>query len=57
MEIKNMKKMNHPSILKLIDIVDTPENLYIILEYCAGGEYFDFISKQEKVYLNTIKKL
>ena len=45
MEIRNMRKMNHPNVLKLIDVFDTPENLYIILEYCASGEYFDFISK------------
>jgi 5'-AMP-activated protein kinase catalytic alpha subunit len=45
MEIKNMRKMNHPNILKLIDVIDSPDNLYIILEYCASGEYFDFISK------------
>ncbi len=57
MEIKNMRKMNHPNILKLIDVIDSPDNLYIILEYCASGEYFDFISKQEKVFLNKIQKL
>jgi MAP/microtubule affinity-regulating kinase len=53
MEIKTMQKLDHPNILKLIDVIDSPENLYIVLEYCACGEYFDFISKHEKVFINN----
>lgn len=49
-----MKRLDHPNILKLIDVVDSADYLYIVLEYCACGEYFDFISREEKVFLNKI---
>jgi serine/threonine protein kinase len=51
MEIKTMKRLDHPNVLKLLEVVDTPENLYMALEYCAGGEYLDFISRHEKVFI------
>ncbi len=46
-----MKRLDHPNVLKLLEVVDTPENLYMALEYCAGGEYLDFISRHEKVFI------
>jgi serine/threonine-protein kinase ULK/ATG1 len=36
-EIKILRSINHPHILKLYDIYYTVNNCYIITEYCAGG--------------------
>lgn len=32
---------SHPNIVSLLDIFETPHHLYLILEYCKGGELFD----------------
>jgi serine/threonine-protein kinase ULK/ATG1 len=33
-----MKKLNHPHIIKLYDVVTTANSIYLIMEYCAGGD-------------------
>ena len=33
-----MKKLNHQNIVKLYDVVLTPNSIYLIVEFCAGGD-------------------
>lgn len=42
-EISLMKLVNHPNILRLIDVLESSRNLYIVLEYAQKGELFDFL--------------
>jgi len=43
-EIEIMKKVgNHPAILKLFEVYETKQNLYLVLELVTGGELFDQI--------------
>lgn len=52
-EIKILKLFNHPHIIKLYEFIDTPSDIFVILEYASGGELFDFISRKEKVSFNA----
>ena len=36
-EISILRDINHPNIIKLIEIKDTPKYCYIVTEYCNGG--------------------
>ena len=45
-EISLMRLFNHPHLLKLIDVLESSKHLYIILEYAAHGELFDFLQDQ-----------
>ena len=36
-------------IIKHFEFIDTSSDIFIVLEYAAGGELFDLISQQEKV--------
>lgn len=42
-EIALMRLVDHPNILKLIDVLESPRHLYIILEYAEQGELFDYL--------------
>lgn len=43
-EIEIMKKVgNHPNILKLFEVFETKQYLYLVLELVTGGELFDQI--------------
>lgn len=48
-EIKVLRRFNHPHIIKHFEFIDTSSDIFIVLEYAAGGELFDLISQQEKV--------
>ena len=45
-EIEILKICQHPNIIKLYDIFETPEYFYIIMEYCSGGDLFSYIEKR-----------
>ncbi|KZS89261.1 Pkinase-domain-containing protein [Sistotremastrum niveocremeum HHB9708] len=42
-EIVMMKLMDHPNVLRLYDIWEGQEDLYLIFEFVEGGELFDYI--------------
>jgi BR serine/threonine kinase len=42
-EIALMRLFRHPHILKLIEVCESPNHLYIVLEYAENGELFQFL--------------
>merc|ERR1719213_466251 len=42
-EIHILKRVRHPHIIQLYEIIETPTQLFLIMEYCSGGELFDHI--------------
>ena len=36
----------HPNIVKLIDLFENSEQYYIVIEYMAGKDLFDYIQKR-----------
>lgn len=36
--------------------MSTPTDIFMVMEYVAGGELFDYIVKKGKVSCNTLKK-
>ena len=37
----------HPSIIKLLDLFESSEHYYIVLEYMQGKDLFDYIAKRD----------
>ncbi|CAK77224.1 unnamed protein product (macronuclear) [Paramecium tetraurelia] len=48
-EISILKKVNHENIIKLYEILESDENLYLVMEYAKGGELFDYIVKKHQL--------
>merc|ERR1719150_1378645 len=44
-EVDILKKVSHPHCVSLEAIYETSNHLYLVLEYCKGGELFDMICK------------
>jgi len=42
-EIKILKKVRHPNVIQLYEIIETEKELFLIMEFCQGGELFDYI--------------
>ena len=45
-EIDILIKIDHPNIIKLFDVFESQNSLYLIMEECYGGELFDRILKR-----------
>ena len=42
-------KFNHINVIYVYNIIDTPSNYYIVMEYCQMGELFDYIVKNQRI--------
>jgi 5'-AMP-activated protein kinase catalytic alpha subunit len=46
-EIKILKFINHPNIIKLYEVLDTTNDIFVIMEIASKGELYDFIQNNE----------
>jgi len=42
-EINILKLCTHPHIIRLYEVIDTPSDIFVVMEYVSGGELFDYI--------------
>lgn len=49
LEIAALKDLCHQHICKLYQVIETDTTIYIVLEYCSGGELFDYIVDSERL--------
>lgn len=47
-EVKIFLCMDHPNITRLIDVYRDDQNLHMVMEYMAGGELFDRLTKMKR---------
>ena len=59
-EIDLLRATDHPNIIKLYDIYEDSLYIYLIMEECTGGEFFDRLAKkakQNKIYIKSDSSL
>lgn len=49
LEIRIMKILDHPNIIKLYEHFEDHKNIYLVMELCTGGELFDRIIAENKL--------
>ncbi|XVE76441.1 hypothetical protein DITRI_Ditri12bG0172900 [Diplodiscus trichospermus] len=54
-EIFILKRINHPNIIRLHDIIEVPGKIHLVLEYCKGGDLSMFIMRHGSVPEATAK--
>ena len=40
LEIKVLKRLRHPNIVQLFEVIETTDFIYLVMEYVTGGELF-----------------
>jgi len=48
-EMKALRALHHPSICRLYEQLETTRKIFLVLEYCSGGELFDYIVDKDKL--------
>ncbi|KAI0643789.1 Pkinase-domain-containing protein [Trametes meyenii] len=48
-EIEILKSLSHRHITRLLDVIRAERNIYLIMEFCAGGDLANYIKKRGRV--------
>ncbi|KAL6220286.1 hypothetical protein ACLB2K_008042 [Fragaria x ananassa] len=48
-EIETLKRLKHPNVVRLYEILASKTHIYMVLEYAEGGELFDKIRHNGRV--------
>ncbi|KAI9217042.1 kinase-like domain-containing protein, partial [Blastocladiella britannica] len=48
-EIRFLKLLHHPHIVKVYEVHETTEQIFIVMEFVQGGELFDYIVSHKRV--------
>ncbi|XP_013797114.1 serine/threonine-protein kinase SIK1 [Apteryx mantelli] len=55
-EVQIMKLLNHPNIIKLYQVMETKDMLYIVTEFAKNGEMFDHLTSNGHLSENEARK-
>lgn len=44
-----MKDLRHQHICQLMQVIETEDKIFMVLEYCPGGELFDYIVAKDRL--------
>ncbi|KAJ5071080.1 serine/threonine-protein kinase brsk2-like protein [Anaeramoeba ignava] len=50
-EIAVLKLLNHPNVIKVIDVLESNESLFVVMEYMQTGELFEYLIRKEYISL------
>ncbi|KAL0488921.1 5'-AMP-activated protein kinase, catalytic alpha subunit [Acrasis kona] len=48
-EIKILKLFRHPHIIRLYEVIETPTEIFLVMEYVDGGELFEYIVQRGRL--------
>ncbi|NXG38709.1 MELK kinase, partial [Dromaius novaehollandiae] len=48
-EIDAMKSLSHQHVCQLYHVIETSKKIFLVLEYCPGGELFDYIISKDRL--------
>ena len=54
-EVRSMKIVNHPYIVRLIEVLKTNRKILLLMEYMDGGDLLDAIKSEKSNYMNEDK--
>ena len=55
-EVSILKKVTHPNIVSLFDIYKRPGRMYLVLEYCGGGDLHSFLRRNQRLKEHTVRR-
>lgn len=56
-EFKILKLFIHPHIIRLYEVIYTPTDIYVVMEYCKYGELFDYIVEKGRLQEDEARRI
>ena len=54
-EIKILRLFMHPHIIRLYEVLETPHDIFVVMEYVKSGELFDYIVEKGRLGENEAR--
>ena len=54
-EYEIMKQLDHPNVVKIFEMHETPNSFSIVTEYYAGGELYEYMETKKKISEDEIR--
>ena len=48
-EVKAMQKLTHPNIISLYQVIESPSDLFLVMELAEGGDMYNYLVENERV--------
>ena len=55
-EIKILRLFMHPHIIRLYEVIETPADIFVVMEYVKAGELFDYIVEKGRLPEDEARK-
>lgn len=52
-----MKLFMHPHIVQLYEVIETPTDTYVVMEYLKSGDAFDYITQKGRLKEDEARRL
>ncbi|GAA5872198.1 hypothetical protein JCM16303_001010 [Sporobolomyces ruberrimus] len=56
-EIHHHRRLRHPHVLSLYELIATESSIYLVTELCAGGELFDYLVEKGRLSITETRTI
>ncbi|CAB3243883.1 unnamed protein product [Arctia plantaginis] len=56
-EVQIMSSVRHPNIVHIYEVFENSEKMILVMEYCSGGELYDYLSQKKVLQEDEAKRL
>ena len=56
-ETRILRSFDHPHIIRLYEVIDTPTDIFVVMEYVSGGELFDYIVSRGRLTEDEARRI
>jgi len=54
--LKELTELHHDNVVALLDCKETPHHVYLVMEYCNGGDLADYLNAKGTLSEDTIRR-
>ena len=56
-EINILQMCRHPHVIRLYEVIDTPTDIFVVMEHVPNGELFDFIVERGRLPVDEARRI